>query len=769
MLFFLWATVIFVFAIMAKTIEDILNEVKLYKPGASLNKIKRAYGFAKKFHSGQIRFSGEPYIDYLSDVACVLLSLKPDEDTLAATFLHDVAKSGIFSLDDICKKFGKNVANLLSGIKDLKEIKDHVKESDVDTLQKMFLAVAQDLRVVLIKLAARLVTMEDLSYLSVEDRKKLARETIDVYVPVAARLGVYTLKSQLEDIAFKYLYPEQYQNINEQLSDMGILKGAIIDDVKKELESFLKSNSVEAIVEGRLKSISSIYRKLKKKGRTSVSEIFDIFAIRVILPTRMRGSLESHESLYSVLGLLHSKWVPLANRFKDYIAVPKSNGYQSLHTTVLGLGPRGYSRPVEIQIRSERMHKEAEYGIASHWLYESTSGFSTTFDRDEFLKYMRKKDEGKGTDESEAKHKRHVEWLHGLAKLQENLQSKGGARDELKLDVFDDRIFVLTPQGEVKDLPVSSTPIDFAYAVHTDVGHRCAMAKVNGAIVPLDHELKNGDIVEIVLKQKSNPKPHWLSFVKTSLAESRIKSFFRSLDRERNVKEGRDLLNKHLRRYGKPTLDDEYSILKIYDGAKRSLRDREGILEEIGIGAQLANVVVRKIFPDDKLLESISAPKAPKKIEKKKKDTSPGILIGGESGLPFKFASCCAPKKDDPIVAYITVDHSVTIHKSDCKYVSNLDEKRILDASWGAKTKTATPMYRVRFFVEAVSRIGLLRDITEVIASNGANIVDFEMQSRTENIFVRAITLDVESFDQFDRILDRIEGVKNVLRVTKDM
>jgi len=471
--------------------------------------------------------------------------------------------------------------------------------------------------------------------------------------------------------------------------------------------------------------------------------------------------------------LIHSKWVPLANRFKDYVAVPKPNGYQSLHTTVLGLAPEGHDQPVEIQIRSERMHKEAELGIASHWLYEATSGKSVKFDRDEILGQLSDGDDTVMNEEANKKYSRHIDWLRGLEKLQQDLQFEQGSEslEELKMDVFSDRIFVLTPQGEVKDLPQGSTPIDFAYIVHTDIGHRCAMAKANGSIVPLDYELKNGEVIEIVLKPKPNPKPHWLSIVKTSNAKAKIKAWFRGLDRERNVKEGRDLLNKHLKRYGKATLDDSYSILKNYDGKKRSLRDREGILEEIGIGSQLANVVVKKIFATEQLLESIPDSKVPKRrIKKKTDEEKETVLIGGEAGLPYKMAACCSPSKGDEIIAYITKGHSITVHKASCPYVSNLDERRLLDAGFGIQGKNdGGNQYRVKFLIEAVSRIGLLRDITEVIASFGAQIVDYEMKASSGNVIIRSVTLDVLDFDQFDKILDRIEGVKNVLRVEKDI
>jgi GTP diphosphokinase / guanosine-3',5'-bis(diphosphate) 3'-diphosphatase len=757
----------------AKALASILKEVKKYKPNADVDRVKKAYSFAEKFHKGDVRHSGDPYIDYLVDIVETLLALRPDEDTLAATFLQGILKNKDISLEDISKEFGDNVASLLEGINKLKSIKFKMNESEAGTLRKMFLAIAQDLRVVLIKIAGRLVNMQTLEVLSPEKRKKLARETMEIYVPVASRLGIYTLKSDLEDLAFKYLYFDHYENISEQLLEFGTSKNNVIDGIKKGLDDFLKGNGIEAVVEGRIKSVSSIYRKLKKKNKTSVDEVFDVFAMRIILPTKFHGSMESSEHLYSLLGLIHSEWVPLANRFKDYVAVPKSNGYQSLHTTVLGLAPEGHDQPVEIQIRSERMHKEAEFGIASHWLYETTAGKSVKFDRDEILGHLSDGDDTVMDEEANKKYSRHVAWLRGLEKLQQDLQFEQGSDslEELKMDIFSDRIFVLTPQGEVKDLPQGSTPIDFAYIVHTDIGHRCAMAKANGSIVSLDYELKNGEVIEIVLKPKPNPKPHWLSIVKTSNAKTKIKAWFRGLDRERNVKEGRDLLNKHLKRYGKATLDDSYSILKDYEGKRKSLRDREGVLEEIGIGSQLANIVVKKIFTADQLLELIPEAKTPKRKIKKKTDKEKElVLIGGEANLPYRIAACCKPSKGNDIIAYITKGHSITVHKASCPYVANLDEKRLLDASFGAQSdKGKVAQYRVKFFIEAVTRIGLLRDITEVIASFSARIVDYGMKSDSGNVIVRAVTLDVADFDQFDKILDRIEGVKNVLRVEKDI
>ncbi|MBU1992751.1 MAG: RelA/SpoT family protein [Patescibacteria group bacterium] len=747
------------------TLEDVLKKVKIYKPKANLKKIREAYEIAKKLHSGEKRASGQLYSDFLVDVADILTMLKPDEDTMVASFLQKIARENMISMEDLKKDFGKNVHDMLDSIRNLEIMRTHVKESNAETMRKMFLAIAKDLRVVLLRLARRLVSMRTLEHVEPRKRKEIARETLDVFVPVASRLGIYNIKSELEDLAFKYLYPDQYENIAEQIEEIVKVQSVIIDDIKKELVKFLDEQGVKAKVDGRLKNISSIYRKLKRKNKTTIDEVFDIFAMRIILPTEFQGSLESYDHIYSLLGIIHSKWVPLADRFKDYVAVPKSNGYQSLHTTVLGLAPKEYDRPVEIQIRSDRMHTEAEFGIASHWLYEDTAGKSTGFDRDTFSKYISSKEKALGKTADENRYKRQLDWLKGLKKLQEDLGEGKDTEEDFNVDIFGDRIFVLTPHGEVKDLPAGSTPIDFAYAVHTDIGHRCAMAKVNGSVVSLDCELENGSVVEIVLKPKPNPKPHWLSFVKTSGAQTKIKAWFRTFDKDRNIREGKEFLNKNLKKYDKPPLDDSYSILKNYAGKKRSLREREGILEEIGNGAQLANVVVKKLYTPDEL----SYQRETKiKVPKERKD-SDGILVGGEGGLPLKIASCCKPSQGSDIIAYITKGHEISIHRKNCPHVTKLDETRLLESTWGSSQKEPIVKYRVKFSIEMVNRVGLLRDITSVIASFDASIVNFEIKSQSGNVITRSVTLEVLDLDQFDKILDKLERVQNVLRVERKL
>lgn len=749
---------------MGLSIDQLIDKMKGYKPALDERRVKKAFDFASQIHKEQYRYSGDPYITHPLEVTDILLSLKPDEDTVIASLLHDVYKSEHFRPQEIEKEFGKGVATLVSGLEKLNSVRSREDETQIDSLRKMFLAMAQDLRVVLIKLADRLHNMQTLQFVHPSKRKRIARETLDIYAPIASRLGIYALKSQLEDLAFKYLYPEQYQEISVQLEAFGKRTGEYIQQTNERLDQFLKEHQIEGTVQGRLKSVYSIYRKLKRKNKSSVTDLFDVFAMRMVLPTAYQGEYEFTGHLYQSLGLLHGQWVPLANRFKDYIAVPKPNGYQSLHTTVIGLAPKALNHPVEVQICSERMHRENEYGIASHWLYEDTDAVSTKFQKDVFLNYLQKKDQSVLLDEKYLK--RQLDWLKGLEKLQAEMIGTGNSSElleNLKVDLFSDRIFVLTPTGEVKDLPFGATPVDFAYAVHSDVGHRCGMAKVNGSIVPLNYQLKNGEVVEIVLKPKQNPKLEWLSFVKTNIARQHIKSWFNAQDRELGFKEGKELLNKQLRRLGKSPLDEELSILRNYEGKELSLKERRKIVDSVGNGSQFANIVVKKIFSD------VFVPAEKEKVAEKKIEgpREKRVLLGGEAGLPVRFAACCAPKEKDRIVGYVTRGHAASVHRTDCLTLTALNPARILEAKWDDDAQKKIK-HDIRILIEAVDRIGLIRDVTTVIANMNVNISDFALKSRKDNIVVRSLQIKLFDYEQFDLLVSQLENVKGVIRVMRE-
>lgn len=747
------------------TIEKILD--KSLKIDSSLNaeRIRQAYDYAEKFHSGLQHATGNPLINHVLDVVDVLLTFHPRENSILAALLHSLPESPGYDPAEIKKLFGDDVAMLVSSLALLNRMKTVDQKSDVDSLRKMFLAMARDVRVVMVKLADRLNNMKMLESYPVGKRKAIARETLDIYVPIASRMGIYTVKTQLEDLCFRYLYPRQYEVIKGQMFEYKIRRGKNIDEIKNELKRFLDKHGIHAVVDGRIKNLYSIYKKLKLKSHSTLDEVFDIFAMRVIVPTRLdKDGVEQTDHLYAVLGLLHSKWKPVANRFKDYVAVPKSNGYQSLHTAVVGLSPLS-SQATEIQIRSQRMHDEAEFGIASHWVYEDIKKSLKTTDKavlGSALKNPGDKVFGK-----------YVSWLEALSTLQKDLGSGSEFMEALKLDVFNDRIFILTPNGEVKDLPLGATPVDFAYAIHTDVGHRCLLAKVNGAVVPLDYKLVSGQVVEIISGNKPNPKLHWLSFVKTTGARTKIKSYFRGLDKERSYREGKEIINKLLLRVRKPLLDDELTLFKEYGGKKIPLKDRITMVEEVGNGSVLATAVLKKALGGGVSLRGIRKKNKSEDLTdmilprtlKSAGGDGDGLHIAGQTGLPHKFAQCCKPVQGYPIVAYVTRGYAVSIHSANCKVLSDADQRRIVDASWSRENDLRR--YPVKLQLKMNDRIGLIRDIAEAVSSFDVNIVDFGSERVKGKDIYRDMVIEVTDNGQFIGVIEKLRRIRNVLAVEK--
>ncbi len=703
--------------------------------------------FVKK----NLDFSHE--IDFSFDVLSFLLPLKPDESTIETILIWRPYINKLIDDHEIEKTFGDEVLSLLSQVKKLFEINfaENDTSAQVEVLKKMFFAMAKDLRVIFIVLALKVVQMRKMAESSSsEERKLIADEVLNLYVPVASRLGIYGLKTELEDLAFKYTKEAEYQNIVDQLLKFGKSREDVIFVIEKQLQDFLKSKGYDAQIYGRLKTVYGIYRKFKRKNLNSVDDLFDIFAIRVILPSKYtEDGNEDVSHLYKVLGLVHSIWKPISKCFKDYIAVPKPNGYRSLHTVVLGLSPKELDRPVEIQIRSAAMHEEAEYGVAAHWIYKEDKS-------------------SRGADLQS-----HVEWLKGLSKIQEDLWEKSESLKGVEIDVFKDRIFVLTPRGEVKDLPLGATCLDFAYAVHTDIGNKCVMAKINGVVVPLDYELENGQVVEILTKNDSIPKLQWLSIVKTNFARNKIRAYFGSFDKEQNIKEGKRLINEHLARLNKPLLDQSYSILKNFFNERSTVAKREELLEEVGRGHLLPADIIRKIYPYEEILaerpvkglKTFSADEVAQNFE----NFSKQLLLGGESGLPIKIAKCCLPVLGDNVVGYITRGKAVSVHRKNCSKLYGLDHKRFLEATW--KNKFAgheNKKYRVKLRVSLVKRIGLIRDITSVISSFGIVIIDLAMKHGDEKVHDDVFVLELDNFDKFDVLLDKLERVPGVIRVIRE-
>jgi guanosine-3',5'-bis(diphosphate) 3'-pyrophosphohydrolase len=718
---------------MAKktTIGDIVKGAKKYLPQFDEKLLLKAYEFAKKAHEGQLRASGEPYIQHPLEVANILLSLRPDEDSLITCLLHDVVEDTKTTIDDIRKDFGEGVVPLLKGMEKLGAVYYRGRERQIENLRKMFIAMATDIRVILIKLADRLHNMRTLQYIPEEKQKRIAEETLTVYSPIASRLGIYRIKNELDDLSFKYLYPKDYQRIVEDMKKFMKLREDIVKQSKNILAKALKKAGIKAEMEGRVKNIYSIYKKLKRKDRNYVSEIYDIFALRIIVA--------NEAECYQVLGILHKHWTPLERRFKDYIGHPKVNGYQSLHTTLIGLCPDLHNQPIEVQIRSKDMNLMAKYGVAAHWQYKEKDGYSIAVPEEK------------------------LKWIQNLISLHENLKNNSEFIESLSTEVFQDRIFVVSPKGDVFDLPAGATPVDFAYAIHSDLGHKCKGAKVNDKIVPLDYDLKNGEVVEILTSNTNQPNRYWLSFVVTSHAKNRIKQWFNMQDRENLIKIGKEIVNRHLQRFNQPQLDPDMNILKNYSDKKMTVRDREELLEKIGNGSVDVMSVIKKILPTDKIMKKVSKQTAQNVLTEGVKLEHAEVLITGEKGYKTQMATCCTPRPNDEIVGYITRGRGVTIHKKNCKVLRGNEKERLIKATWGTQKQTE---YEIKLEIKVHSRIGMLRDLAEVYANAQLPITDVKsMRSENSDLSDVIITASCDSIETLNTVIRKIEQIEGVYGV----
>ncbi len=700
---------------------------------------------AKLFDSE--RFSRALSIAKEHDSCCIkaldiLMPMNPDEDTAIALLVKDLFSRKILTEKQIEEFFGKAVMDLVRAVTKIEALSygENDRTSKLEVLRKMFLTMAKDIRVVLMSLVCRLNKLQH--FHEVSDDVLFAKETLDLYVPIADRLGIYSLKTELEDLSFKYTDSKEYKDIAGKLKALKKSCEISIAWITRRLTDFFANRGIVVDISGRIKGVHSIYKKLKKKGLSSPDDLYDVFAIRIVLPEKkdVLGNPQV-DHLYSALGLIHSEWRPVTRRFKDYIAVPKSNGYKSLHTVVLGLAPKDMDQPVEIQIRDENMHMDSEFGIAAHWFYKEN-----------------------GVASNSLALKAHCDWIRGISDIREGLND---------LDVFKDKIFVLTPRGEVRDLPAGSTPLDFAYSVHTDIGNRCVMAKADGKIVPLDYELKNGEVVEIITRADGVPKLQWLSIVKSGFAKNRIKAYFSSLNSDNNIKLGRDLLNNHLERIGKPLLDQNYTILKKYLGKNLTLAERESFIEEIGRGGKFAHDVVKKIYPyEEAVVHSVIMPAKPSK-RRKNGDLAGSVviekqvLIGGEEGLPIKFASCCVPKFGDNIIGYVTRGNCVTVHRMDCKTIGSLNYDRFVAARF-KNVSDDSPKYLVGIKLMVMPRLGIMNEITAFIAKQKVIIKDIQLKELKDcGLYEDYFLLEMDDLNKFDVIMDELESIDGIMKVSR--
>ncbi len=709
----------------AVRLEDIVERIQVYNPDADVDLLRRAYIFSAKVHQGQTRLSGESYLNHPIEVAAILANLKLDAATVAAGLLHDTIEDTATTPEEIKAMFGDEVARLVDGMTKLSRMELQSREQrEAENFRKMIVAMANDIRVILIKLADRLHNMRTLNYLPAEKQRRIAQETLDIYAPLANRLGISKIKTELEDLAFMYLNPEAYHDLARKVMQRRIERESYINELIEIVKRQLAEHGFKGEVKGRPKHFYSIYQKMQKQG-ISFEDVYDLIAIRIITDTKV--------NCYAILGLIHSLWTPVPGRFKDFIGVPKSNLYQSLHTTVIG--PKG--ERVEFQIRTEEMHRLAEEGIAAHWRYKEKSAISQ---RDE----------------------KQFAWLRQLLEWQRDLPDAKEFMETVKGDLFPDVVYVFTPRGDVKELPQGSTPVDFAYSVHTDIGHQCVGAKVNGKIVPLKHVLSNGDKIEIITQTGHTPSRDWLKFVKTSKARTRIKAWLKVEERRRSILLGKELLEKDLRKHelspSKVFKSDD--LIKVaHDMSHNTLDD---LLAAIGYGKVSAHMVANKIAPDRPHVEPI--PKKPP--QKQVKPSGSSMKISGMDNMLIHLSKCCNPVPGDKVVGFITRGRGVSIHTADCPNVGELafDKERLVEVSWGDFQPGA---HAVKISVRTEDKPGLLANVSSSISAAEANITHAEAITGEDKQATLNFTIDIKDVEHLNRIIKNIETINGVLDVKR--
>ena len=713
----------------------LIEIIKSYQPDETCENIRKAYELADEAHKEQKRVNGDPYILHPLAVAEILADMEIDTTTITASLLHDVVEDTEYMLEDIERIFGKEVAFLVDGVTKLNRLDYRTKEDQqVNSMRKMFLAMAKDIRVVVIKLADRLHNMRTLKYMRSEKQKRIAQETLEIYAPLAHRLGIFNIKWELEDLSFRYMEPDKYYDLVDQMKEKRKVREEIVNEAIDVLKKTLTESSISFEINGRPKHFYSIYKKMKKDNR-DLSQIYDLYAIRVIVDTV--------QDCYGVLGIVHSLWKPLPYRFKDYIAMPKPNNYQSLHTTVIGT--RG--QPVEIQIRTWDMHHIAEYGVAAHWRY----------------KEGRASQKATGFDEK-------MGWLRNLLEWQDTSNPQEFV-NALKLDAFSDEVFVFTPRGDVIDLPQGAIPIDFAYRIHTDVGHRCVGAKVNGKIVPLDYALKNGDIVEVITSKTGKPSLDWLKIVGSSESRSKIRNWFKKENREENIEKGAVALEKECKRLGHDWKLVSHSgrIAKVAKQMNAGTED--DLMAAVGYGGFAVNTVLIKLLELHKELDRVDDEQNEKSLIEKLKPRKvsghnhSGVLVKGESGLLVRLSKCCSPVPGDPIIGFVTRGRGVSVHRADCPNV-RLDEDvdRLIDVEWDYGMSES---FEVNMEISAYDRTGMIADIMAALAEMKISITSINAKvSETKSVTIH-LGISIKDLAQFEFVATKIRRLKDVYKVQR--
>ncbi|RLC26781.1 MAG: GTP pyrophosphokinase [Deltaproteobacteria bacterium] len=708
-------------------LNDITSEILQYHPNANIDLVEKAYVYSAKVHQGQIRLSGEPYLSHPLEAAYILAQLKMDVVCIAAGLLHDVLEDTRAELEELRELFGKETANIVDGVTKISKMQfSSNKKRQAESVRKMILAMSSDIRVILVKLADRLHNMRTLGFQPPEKQRIIARETLDIYAPLAGRMGIQWIKSSLEDLSLYHLEPEIYEKIKTETAQRRDESERFITEVAALLKARLEEVGIQATIKGRPKHFYSIYKKMVDQNLT-VNQVYDMLGFRVIV--------NSIRECYAVLGHVHSMWKPVQGRFKDYISVPKANMYQSLHTTVV----TPWGQRMEVQIRTWAMDRVASAGIAAHWKYKE--GIAEKTDQKQF------------------------EWLQQLLEWQKSLKDPVEFLETVKVDLFPNEVYVFTPRGEVKEFPKGATPVDFAYAIHSEVGEKCTGAIVNGKMVPLRYQLKTGDIVEIITSPKQHPSKNWLEFVRTSRARTKIRQWLNSQVREESISLGRDILERALAE-AHLTLPN---ILKSEQfkavSEELSFHSSEDLVAQIGLGKISATRVIGRLKPrlgikDDKSLGIVS-----KVVDRmKRRRNGNGIRVKGVSDMLVRFADCCHPIPGEKVIGFITRGRGITIHHENCRHLKSADPERLVDVSWET---TSDEIYLARLKVVSVERKGILADISSIITQKDANIIQADVKTTTDQKGIGYFTVEVKNYKQLQEIIGEMKKVKGVLIVER--
>lgn len=733
--------------------KELIDSIKKYHPSDDISMVEKAYKIAQDAHEGQCRKSGEPYIIHPICVAIILAELELDKESIVAGLLHDVVEDTVMTLDDLTREFGAEVALLVDGVTKLTQISwdvDSSKEASkvdiqAENLRKMFLAMAKDIRVILIKLADRLHNMRTLKFMKPEKQKEKAKETMDIFAPIASRLGISKIKTELDDLSLKYLHPDVYKDLSEKLSLSREKREAFINTIKGEVSKHMVEAGIEAEIQGRVKHLFSIYKKMVNQDKT-LDQVYDIFAVRILV--------DSVKDCYAALGVIHEMYKPIPGRFKDYIAMPKPNMYQSLHTTLIGSN----GQPFEIQIRTYEMHRTADYGIAAHWKYkEKGSGQADIKDEEAKLSWLRQI----------------LEWQKDMADNREFLSLLKN-----DLDLFSDSVYCFTPNGDVKNLPAGSNPIDFAYSIHSAVGNKMVGARVNGKLVTIDYVIQNGDRIEIITSQNSKgPSRDWLNLVKSTQAKNKINQWFKAELKEDNIVRGKELLHAYGKAKGivlSDLLKPEFMQAVM---VKYGFRDWDSVLAAVGHGGLKEGQVVnklqeeykkknKKVLTDSAVLESTSEVK-----ERPKEKSRSGIVVKGVHDIAVRFSKCCSPVPGDEIVGFVTRGRGVSIHRTDCINIISLPESeriRLIDAEWQVqKDEAVKEKYSTEIQIYANNRLGIFVDISKIFTERQIDITSMNVRTSKQGKATIVMTFDIGGIEELNQLIMKLMSVESVIDIER--